>query len=166
MKKERKPIFQRSFIPKIFFAIVSCSLVMTLSIIKKNQQLAAENEINQNALLCGANKQNLQIPEVSPDDITDLTLYVCNDCPYCTKVTSFLRQEKLNVPIKNVESDHVTLNELSELTGGKQQVPCLKMGDTNYLFESSEIIKQLKYVRKERPTLLVHQTEVTETVDV
>ncbi len=163
MKKERKPIFQRSFIPKIFFAIVSLSLVLTLNIIKRNQRFSAENMLRQSTLLCSTNKDTLQIPEMSPDEITDLTLYVCNDCPYCTKVTSFLKQEKINVLTKNVESDTTILDELSSLTGGKQQVPCLKMGDANYLFESSEIIKQLKYVRKERPTLLVHKIEEPST---
>lgn len=161
MQKERKPIFQRSFIPKIFFIIITLSLIITLNLIKKNQRISAENALKQSAMLCKNTKSTdaPQIPEINPKEITDLTLYVCDDCPYCSKVTLFLEQEKLNIPIKNVEKDQTILNELTSLTGGKQQVPCLKMGDTNYLFESSEIIQQLKYVRKEHPILLTQQTD-------
>lgn len=165
MLKERKPIFQRSFIPKIFFVIVTVSLIITLRSIKKTQR------VSQEALIQQKEQKRLQvvndkpqIPEVHPQDITDLTLYVCDTCPYCSKVTTFLQQEKLSVVTKNVEHDPLILDELLALTGGKQQVPCLKMDDTHYLFESSEIIQQLRCVRKERPTLLAQAVEETNQI--
>ncbi len=158
MKKERKPVFKRSFIPRIFFVIISVALISTLNIIHKHQ--TATDQIPQKGDLTCQNSNNTEnvvpsIPEINPHDVTSLTLYVCRDCPYCARVTNFLKQEKIDLLTINVEDNQPALEELVALTGGKQQVPCLKMGETHYLFESSEIIKQLKCVRRERPTFIV-----------
>ena len=70
-----------------------------------------------------------------------LELYVRPGCPYCQKVIRFMGENKINVPLKDInnEQNFQTLIKF----GGKQQVPCLFV-DNKAMYESDEIIKWCK----------------------
>lgn len=158
MQKEKKPVFKRSFVPRIFFVIIAFSLIITLNITNKRKDAASgDGEFYDNTICtacCVVDKNKLCMLSVKPDEIKTLTLYVDETCPYSARVTDFLKKEKIYVSTKNINKDKRALKELSGLTGGKQQVPCLKMGDSCYVLESLDIIKQLKHVKHEFPVLL------------
>ncbi len=71
-----------------------------------------------------------------------LVLYVRNSCPYCTKVTKYLKKERKTIPIKDIGSDRQAAQELVEI-GGKRQVPCLVING-KAMYESSDILHWLK----------------------
>jgi len=79
----------------------------------------------------------------------DLILYVGGGCPYCTKVTNFLSQNNISIPIKDVWNDSASKKELLAMTGGKGQVPCLKINEKEYMHESLDIINKLKEIFKQ-----------------
>ena len=70
-----------------------------------------------------------------------LELYLRPGCSYCQKVLSFMNQNKIDLPLKDMtnETNRQTLLKI----GGKQQVPCL-MIDGKALYESDDIIEWLK----------------------
>ncbi len=72
-----------------------------------------------------------------------LTLYIGTSCVYCARVTHFLSMHPMEITIKDVWKDEKANQELLLLTGGKKQVPCLKIDDT-YMHESLDIIEKLK----------------------
>ena len=72
----------------------------------------------------------------------DLVLYVKNLCPYCRKVTTYMKQHDIEIPIKDVYSDVNAMVELVTI-GGKNQAPCLFI-DGKPLYESDDIIEFLK----------------------
>lgn len=80
--------------------------------------------------------------------MTDLTLYIGKGCPYCEKVTSFLKEENLRdkVEIKEVWNNKENHEELMEVCGDTQ-VPCLSIDDEP-MHESLEIIEKLKQLLK------------------
>ena len=69
---------------------------------------------------------------------SDLTLYYTPPCPYCVTVLTYLKQEGLSVPMKNVFSSAQERQELIDI-GGKSQVPCLLI-DGKAMYESKDII--------------------------
>ena len=71
-----------------------------------------------------------------------LVLYIRNSCPYCTKVTKYLKKEKKTVPTKDIGKDRQAAHELIQI-GGKRQVPCLVING-QALYESSDILHWLK----------------------
>jgi len=71
--------------------------------------------------------------------MAELTLYYLEMCPYCNKVRSFLEQEKISVPMKEIGSNPEHREELIKI-GGKGQVPCLVI-DGKPLYESNDIIQ-------------------------
>lgn len=75
--------------------------------------------------------------------LPELVLYVGDGCPFCARVTDFLKQNPMEIVIKEVWSDEFAHEELLQLTGGKAQVPCLKI-DNAYMHESLDIIEKLK----------------------
>ncbi len=75
-----------------------------------------------------------------------LTLYIGNTCGFCGRVTDFLKQNPMDITIKDVWSNEAANQELMALTG-KSQVPCLKMGD-DFMHESLDIIAKLKELHK------------------
>lgn len=75
-----------------------------------------------------------------------LILYIGSTCPYCARVTDFLRQNPMDIEIKDVWSDEAANQEMLALTG-RSQVPCLRIGNS-YMHESLDIIEKLKEIRK------------------
>ena len=68
----------------------------------------------------------------------NLVLYVKNLCPYCRKVTTYMKQHDIEIPIKDVYSDVDAMVELVTI-GGKNQAPCLFI-DGKPLYESDDIV--------------------------
>lgn len=75
------------------------------------------------------------------DAKTKLTLYIGASCPFCMKVLHFMDINDISIPVKDVWSDDIAMNELVHLTG-KTQVPCLKINSKG-LLESNDIIQYL-----------------------
>lgn len=150
MEQEKKPRFKRSFIPKIFFAIISITLIITLKIINK----AAQKQDTTLKAIFTSHDGNGNSRQANT-----ITLYIANDCPYCSKVIDYMKQEKIDITTKNISNNEKTLQELVTLTKGKDQVPCLTINNHDYLFESSEIIQQLQNVTKGNTQLLQAQNE-------
>lgn len=71
-----------------------------------------------------------------------LTLYKYDACPYCARVTLFLRGQDWVLPTRDTLLDDEARKELREI-GGKTQVPCLVI-DGAPLYESADIIEFLK----------------------
>lgn len=78
---------------------------------------------------------------------SQLTLYIGGTCSFCARVTDYLKQHPMDITIKDVWSDEAANHELSKLTGGQTQVPCLRM-DNDYMHESMDIIEKLKELRQ------------------
>ena len=72
---------------------------------------------------------------------SDLQLYIKNGCPFCHKVTSFMKANNINLPLHNISESDKDRDFLIE-HGGKRQVPCLFI-DGKALYESSDIIEYL-----------------------
>ncbi len=73
----------------------------------------------------------------------DFLLYVGEPCPYCKRVTDFMKEHAISIPIVDVWKSDAAAEELRSLSG-KGQVPCLKIGKDKYMHESLEIIEYLK----------------------
>lgn len=76
-----------------------------------------------------------------------LTLYIGTTCTYCAKVMNYLRENPLEIEIKDAWADESVKEELLAMTDGRTQVPCLKIDD-GYMYESLDIIETLKEIRK------------------
>ena len=72
---------------------------------------------------------------------TTYELYVMTGCPYCAKVTNFMAEHDIELPLCNVTEDAEARQTLLEV-GGKVQCPCLFI-DGNPLYESSDIVAYL-----------------------
>jgi glutaredoxin 3 len=70
-----------------------------------------------------------------------ITLYYLPWCPYCIKVTDYLRQIHRAVPLKNIQQEVKYKEELRKI-GGKTQVPCLIING-KAMYESTAIIQWL-----------------------
>ena len=71
-----------------------------------------------------------------------------SSCPYCSKVLNFMRQNHIELPLKD-RNDPRIAEELRKI-GGKTQVPCLVI-DGKALYESDDIIHWLKENYKNDP---------------
>lgn len=71
----------------------------------------------------------------------DLVLYYRPTCPFCIRVTDFMRSRGIEIPLRNISIDSEAARTLVSV-GGKQQVPCLLI-DGKPLYESSDIIAWL-----------------------
>ena len=71
-----------------------------------------------------------------------LTLYHFVGCPYCQRVSDFLRQANITVAMKDIRQTPAFREELIKI-GGKGQVPCLVINGTA-LYESLDIIEWFK----------------------
>lgn len=67
-----------------------------------------------------------------------LVLYYLPWCPYSQKVLDYLKQIHRTLPMKNLQYDMKSKEELRKI-GGKSQVPCLLING-KALYESSAII--------------------------
>ena len=78
---------------------------------------------------------------------TTLALYKMDTCPYCIKTMKVIKNLKVEVDYKDInESEKHNKTLIQE--GGKRQVPCLKIVESNstprWLYESDEIIDFLR----------------------
>ncbi|MFH1589537.1 MAG: glutathione S-transferase N-terminal domain-containing protein [archaeon] len=78
-------------------------------------------------------------------DKPDLVLYIEKGCPYCLRVTDFLKENKLSIPIKEIWHDEANQKEYKDLTFNKieRRVPLLSV-DGEPMIESLDIIEKLK----------------------
>jgi len=74
--------------------------------------------------------------------MAQLTLYYSPSCPYCQRVFSFMKNNNITLPFKDIVSDSKNREELIKI-GGQGQVPCLII-DGKALYESPDIIKWLE----------------------
>jgi glutaredoxin len=74
--------------------------------------------------------------------MADLKLFVISMCPYCLKVTNFLKEEGIEVEVLNISKDPKAKEELKRI-GGKVQAPMLLV-DGKPLYESDDIIEWFK----------------------
>ena len=73
-----------------------------------------------------------------------LKLYECYACPCCVKTRRAIKRLNLKVESRNAQKGNYR-TEL-ESSGGKIQVPCLKIsnaGEVSWLYESNDIIRYL-----------------------
>lgn len=78
--------------------------------------------------------------------IPKLTLYIGSTCPYCQRVLDYLKQNPMDITVKDVWSNDTAFEEMKSLTG-RTQVPCLRM-DNAYMHESLDIIDKLKDIAR------------------
>jgi len=76
-----------------------------------------------------------------------LVLYQYKTCPFCIKVRQEIR--RLALKVERLDAQHAgTHREALISGGGMAKVPCLKItdpaGNTQWLYESGEIIKYLR----------------------
>ncbi|MBC8494940.1 glutathione S-transferase N-terminal domain-containing protein [archaeon] len=74
----------------------------------------------------------------------ELTLFIGEGCPYCKKVTNFIAENKINIPIKETWNNDSNQKELFDLAG-KLQVPCLEINGKP-MHESLDIIDKLREI--------------------
>jgi len=82
------------------------------------------------------------------DNITaNMTLYQFKTCPFCIKVRRAIKRQSLNIEFLDAQHNQEHRQHL-EQGGGKVKVPCLKIiddqGETNWLYESNQIIDYLQ----------------------
>ena len=74
-----------------------------------------------------------------------LKLYQFYACPFCVKTRRAIKRLNLKVETRDAQTAGQFRKEL-EISGGKIQVPCLKLegaGEATWIYESSDIIKYL-----------------------
>lgn len=88
-------------------------------------------------------RQHLEYPAPADRNAApELELFVMDGCPFCAKVESFLAQNGVEVPERNISTDAEAEQALISV-GGKRQVPCLFVDGTP-LYESDDIIAWLQ----------------------
>ncbi len=70
-----------------------------------------------------------------------VTLYYTPQCPYSQKVLSYLKNSKIDIPMKNVKIDNPARKELEE-QGGYLVVPCLIVNG-QAIYDANDIIDWL-----------------------
>ena len=74
-----------------------------------------------------------------------LKLYQFYACPFCVKTRRAIKRLNLKVETRDAQTAGQFRKEL-EISGGKIQVPCLKLegaGEATWIYESNDIIKYL-----------------------
>lgn len=75
-----------------------------------------------------------------------LALYHFEACPFCVRVRRHITRRNLKIDLRDVKRNREFDKELVK-EGGKFQVPCLKITDSNsapkWLYESADIIEYL-----------------------
>ena len=78
------------------------------------------------------------------DEITkNYSIYQFKACPFCVKVRKTINKHSLNIEYRDAKNDINFRAEL-ESKGGKIKVPCLKIGDDKWIYESDAIIEHLE----------------------
>lgn len=77
----------------------------------------------------------------------ELALYQYEACPFCVKVRRAMKRQALSIETRDVKRSDTAREELLA-GGGLLKVPCLRIpnenGDTQWLYESGEIISYLE----------------------
>ena len=55
---------------------------------------------------------------------TTYELYIMSTCPYCRKVLLFMKQQGIELPLRDITAEPEARDTLERI-GGKVQVPCL-----------------------------------------
>ncbi len=80
-------------------------------------------------------------------NVKNLSLYHFQACPFCARTRQVIDLLGLDIPKKDTRLKPAYRTELVQ-QGGRSQVPCLKIetldGQTEWLYESSDIIKYLR----------------------
>lgn len=74
--------------------------------------------------------------------MTQLELFVMNQCPFCEYVLDYLQEINLDIPVYDITNDAEALRRLMQI-GGKLQAPCLFIDEVP-LYESKDIVQYLK----------------------
>lgn len=81
-----------------------------------------------------------------------ISLYHYELCPFCAKTRRVIDELDLEIELKNIQKNHQHRIELYE-GAHKTQVPCLCIkqsnGDTQWLYESDDIINYLAHQQNE-----------------
>ena len=79
-------------------------------------------------------------------------LFKSDTCGFCHRVRSFLQQNNIEVPLRDINQDQVAFRELLA-GGGRSMVPCLRIeagdGVICWMYESMDIMRYL--ARKQQP---------------
>ncbi|MBY8965937.1 glutathione S-transferase N-terminal domain-containing protein [Algiphilus sp. NNCM1] len=78
-----------------------------------------------------------------PQEVTEITLYEFEGCPFCRVVREVLTELDLDVHIRPCPAGGRVFREAAERLGGKQQFPLLVIEGEAPLYESADIIKHL-----------------------
>ena len=62
--------------------------------------------------------------------VKNMTIYEFRACPFCVRVRRFMKKNNIIINTKDARRSKVFAQELID-GGGKLQVPCLKIGDSN-----------------------------------
>ena len=77
-------------------------------------------------------------------------LYIMSTCPYCRKVLLFMKQQGIELPLRDITAEPEARDTLERI-GGKVQVPCLFI-DGAPLYESDDIIAYLSRTFADAPS--------------
>jgi len=76
-----------------------------------------------------------------------MAMYQYAACPFCVKTRRAMRRLGLNIELRDAKNNPQHRGEL-EQQGGKQQVPCLRIentdGSVSWVYESNDIIDYLQ----------------------
>ena len=85
--------------------------------------------------------------EITQNKINEITanykIYQFKACPFCVKVRKTVNKYSLNIEYLDAKNDKNHRAEL-ESQGGKIKVPCLRIGDDKWIYESDAIIEHLE----------------------
>lgn len=80
-------------------------------------------------------------------EVSNLTLYQFQTCPFCIKVKRNNKRLSLKIETRDAQHNQTYREELLQ-GGGQVKVPCLrivdKKGNDNWMYESDEIMKYLQ----------------------
>ncbi len=80
-------------------------------------------------------------------EVTNLTLYQFQTCPFCIKVKRNNKRLSLKIETRDAQHNQTYREELLQ-GGGQVKVPCLRIvdekGNDSWMYESDEIMKYLQ----------------------
>ena len=80
------------------------------------------------------------------DAVEQYQLFKSDTCGFCHRVRSFLQQNGMEVPLRDINRDQEAFRELLA-GGGKGTVPCLRIesgdGAVSWMYESMDIMEYL-----------------------
>ncbi len=80
------------------------------------------------------------------DAVEQYQLFKSDTCGFCHRVRSFLQQNGMEVPLRDINRDQEAFRELLA-GGGKGTVPCLRIesgdGAVSWMYESMDIMGYL-----------------------